>query len=1018
VQGGHGKGGTAKCVDLSTGQVWTGAGSNQLALRGQVLSHGGGRVHLMIPGPSGLTRKSHMFDGGAHGLSELGYSDQRIFIQATSGLTCLYTGHVRPIVANGPGAAWDGKAAGLKGKLVNAGGKQTGVFLCYGLSDGGTNAAAWDTVLSVGSFATAGHDLPAQLTGLEKNRYYYYRFTATNGMGCGWAPKTEWFTTLSLPLIDCDAGLLVHYTCDEPGVQYLSDVSGNGNHAWLDGKPHPGNWVDGKVGGAIKFDGSGTSATRSTLSRKFQGTYSIAFWLKLNAGVPCMAIARSAGVNTMSMAKDVNGHARLLFGGRYNNMKDGDWRHYAFVVDNGAGTVYINGNKHATSSVTTDVPYGYLQLGGGACCMDDFRLYDRVLSVEEVRLLHAMGSQSTPPTDGAVANASDAEESASGLVTLDGTELNLGESQGGEKRTVGLRFDGLAMPRGATIHSATIQFRAGGDTNGAHVLLNAGSLGGYGGENQDGTAVITDAGRTITLTSNIWQSHPQPYQIKSGTMMTFGFRASGTRCEAHAIGMDSQTASVNRNRMFTLYGGSWGITTYRINNGKSYKSYYRLPIGSHYTGSMSHIVFVNDDDNVPIDSWSRFSDIRLFEGGAGQSTKTYLMIGAEASDNAPAFAASPHDLSSRQLGTMRTGWVPPSWNVGEMDAKQETPNLAGIVQEIVDRDGWTSGNAIAFLISGTGRRIADASEKAWGLKPQLNIVWSSESANLDSDGLPDAWERIAGGSAPTGLDPEGDNDGDGIPNWQEYLLGSDADTANALLPMLSLHTLVDGRIVARIDGRAADPLFHPGQDRYYTLLHQDAMPAGTGTVSTMWNETFAGLPNGANEDTGDTAWTASTPGVGQIFYVTNGVFQSENTGGEKVWRSETLHLGWKEASVSVRLRSSGKLDSTDYIKVRYRIDGGPEEKIAEKFDNFNGDSWLTVSRDGIRGETLQIVVRANSAGGERYFFDDVKISNPVRPYWPAVPSVSNTLVTTDRVIEYTNDTPARTGFYRLRAVLK
>jgi hypothetical protein len=35
-----------------------------------------------------------------------------------------------------------------------------------------------------------------------------------------------------------------------------------------------------------------------------------------------------------------------------------------------------------------------------------------------------------------------------------------------------------------------------------------------------------------------------------------------------------------------------------------------------------------------------------------------------------------------------------------------------------------------------------------------------------------------------------------------------------------------------------------------------------------------------------------------------------------------------------------------------------------------------------------------------------------------VPSVSNVLVTTDRLIEYTNSTPAKTGFYRVKATLE
>ena len=40
--------------------------------------------------------------------------------------------------------------------------------------------------------------------------------------------------------------------------------------------------------------------------------------------------------------------------------------------------------------------------------------------------------------------------------------------------------------------------------------------------------------------------------------------------------------------------------------------------------------------------------------------------------------------------------------IGEAGFDQRTPNMAAIVQEIVDRDGWSSGNAVVIMISGTG----------------------------------------------------------------------------------------------------------------------------------------------------------------------------------------------------------------------------------------------------------------------------------------------------------------------------
>ena len=45
------------------------------------------------------------------------------------------------------------------------------------------------------------------------------------------------------------------------------------------------------------------------------------------------------------------------------------------------------------------------------------------------------------------------------------------------------------------------------------------------------------------------------------------------------------------------------------------------------------------------------------------------------------------------------------WNV--VDQKHQTPNLSLIVREIVNRNGWNSGNAIALIITGSGKRTTE-----------------------------------------------------------------------------------------------------------------------------------------------------------------------------------------------------------------------------------------------------------------------------------------------------------------------
>ena len=84
--------------------------------------------------------------------------------------------------------------------------------------------------------------------------------------------------------------------------------------------------------------------------------------------------------------------------------------------------------------------------------------------------------------------------------------------------------------------------------------------------------------------------------------------------------------------------------------------------------------------------------------------------------------------------------------VRDRSRSKQTPNLAGIVQEVVDRDGWVAGNALALLFEGSGRRVADAGDKLCGGAPALSVAWT-DAVDMDGDGLPDCWERAAAGQA-------------------------------------------------------------------------------------------------------------------------------------------------------------------------------------------------------------------------------------------------------------------------------
>ena len=91
----------------------------------------------------------------------------------------------------------------------------------------------------------------------------------------------------------------------------------------------------------------------------------------------------------------------------------------------------------------------------------------------------------------------------------------------------------------------------------------------------------------------------------------------------------------------------------------------------------------------------------------GATAVTSLTIKGEAADNPGTFTTTIGNISARATTSALVGWSVPIWtSVGAAGQDQRTPNLATVVQQLVSRPGWTNGNAIVLIITGTGRRVA------------------------------------------------------------------------------------------------------------------------------------------------------------------------------------------------------------------------------------------------------------------------------------------------------------------------
>lgn len=121
----------------------------------------------------------------------------------------------------------------------------------------------------------------------------------------------------------------------------------------------------------------------------------------------------------------------------------------------------------------------------------------------------------------------------------------------------------------------------------------------YDGNNQDLTPLqyeVIDEGKSLHLWGNNWKTISSSQTISSNTVIEFDFKCP-TEGEVHAIGVDTTTYSIHSAYNFQIHGTqSWGIADYNNEYTGTDWKHYIIPIGKHFTGSFSHITFVNDDD--------------------------------------------------------------------------------------------------------------------------------------------------------------------------------------------------------------------------------------------------------------------------------------------------------------------------------------------------------------------------------------------------------------------------------------
>jgi len=148
-----------------------------------------------------------------------------------------------------------------------------------------------------------------------------------------------------------------------------------------------------------------------------------------------------------------------------------------------------------------------------------------------------------------------------------------------------------------------------------------------------------------------------------------------------------------------------------------------------------------------------------FSADEVQQGTTTVRIRGQAADNAAAFTTTAFDISARADTTAAVTWGPiPGWDqIGEQGPDQKTPDIKTVIQEIVNRAGWVSGNYMVITVDNSGtasgnRRTADIASTTVG--PQLQITWTPQAGS----GGPPTWSSTGGPHVSGAFSFDGVND--------------------------------------------------------------------------------------------------------------------------------------------------------------------------------------------------------------------------------------------------------------------
>jgi hypothetical protein len=237
---------------------------------------------------------------------------------------------------------------------------------------------------------------------LELGKTYYWRVDEYDGAviykGNVWS-----FTTIP-DIAVTDPNFTLWWSLDEAKGTTAVDMSGHGHHGSIIGKAQ---WTDGYQRTALKLGGDIYVETNAYQGVTGTGSRTCCAWIKTTtAGTrDVMSWGQNTAGQKWRMYLPGSGALRIEINGGHHlgvtNLRDGQWHHVAVTfIDDGTPDVadtllYIDGRLDATASTaeqTINTGFGPVRIGESPWHnapyldeIDDARIYDKVLTAEEIR---------------------------------------------------------------------------------------------------------------------------------------------------------------------------------------------------------------------------------------------------------------------------------------------------------------------------------------------------------------------------------------------------------------------------------------------------------------------------------------------------------------------------------------------------------------------------------------------------------------------------------------------------------